>query len=414
MSYSFLSRSRLSRSRLLVSIVKSLRDSLRSLFADLLSQKRYQWLSITTLEDKDYLQRFKYFAFGSDETIRVDTPPVTDDAVTWEFKGRLGEYVVPAPKVAAIKHVELVGPHATGFDAQGGLIWETALPQFYGVKPSISVRSLAQKFKSAMVDRTHSSARHVELAASLLNPWHTNYFHWCLDCLTKLEGIEHFSKMTGLNPQIIIGSQPTRWQLESLSLLGYSSEQLIRWPSSANQLRVDQLVVSSFRRASPQGISPSVCRFLRDRCLANISEHSIAHADAFSKRVLISRRKANRRRVVNEEELADALAPLGFQTYVLEDLSFADQVRLFAQAEFVIGPHGAGMTNMIFAHDLSVVEFFSGNCSYFQPIFFSLSQALNFRHGYVVGEKERLGNLSHVENICIDPQKMLSVVKRLL
>jgi len=37
-------------------------------------------------------------------------------------------------------------------------------------------------------------------------------------------------------------------------------------------------------------------------------------------------------------------------------MSFSDQVRLFSQAEIVVAPHGAGLTNILFAENLIVIE----------------------------------------------------------
>jgi hypothetical protein len=61
----------------------------------------------------------------------------------------------------------------------------------------------------------------------------------------------------------------------------------------------------------------------------------------------------------------EKLESYGFDSYVLEDLSFYEQVDLFSSAEIVVGPHGAGFTNTIFADDLTLLELFgSGELSH--------------------------------------------------
>ena len=75
-------------------------------------------------------------------------------------------------------------------------------------------------------------------------------------------------------------------------------------------------------------------------------------------RIYISRDKAEKRRIVNEAELFDRLSELGFEKYVLEDISFDDQIELFYDAEAVVSPHGAGLTNIIYADKISVFEIF--------------------------------------------------------
>ena len=59
--------------------------------------------------------------------------------------------------------------------------------------------------------------------------------------------------------------------------------------------------------------------------------------------------KKHTRRVENEAELLAALEPLGFEAIDPGALSPAEQVRAFAEAECIVGPHGAGLTNLAFA-----------------------------------------------------------------
>jgi hypothetical protein len=55
----------------------------------------------------------------------------------------------------------------------------------------------------------------------------------------------------------------------------------------------------------------------------------------------ISRKKATCRRILNEGSYMDELESLGVNLYYMEDLSFIDQIRLFAESEIITGPHGA-------------------------------------------------------------------------
>jgi hypothetical protein len=64
----------------------------------------------------------------------------------------------------------------------------------------------------------------------------------------------------------------------------------------------------------------------------------------------ISRKQGKKkaRRIVNEAELYEPLKNLGFSIYHLEDLTFEQQVRLFATSEIITGGHGAGLAHIIF------------------------------------------------------------------
>lgn len=63
----------------------------------------------------------------------------------------------------------------------------------------------------------------------------------------------------------------------------------------------------------------------------------------------ISRSKAHVRRITNESEVLDGIKKLGVSVYWMEDLSFIDQIKLFAESELITGPHGAAYSFAIFS-----------------------------------------------------------------
>ena len=71
--------------------------------------------------------------------------------------------------------------------------------------------------------------------------------------------------------------------------------------------------------------------------------------DTAGRRLLVSRRDARQRRVANEDALYRVLQPLGFEIVTPGELSVREQIATFRAAEIVVGPHGAGLTNLLFA-----------------------------------------------------------------
>jgi hypothetical protein len=67
-----------------------------------------------------------------------------------------------------------------------------------------------------------------------------------------------------------------------------------------------------------------------------------------SRLVYISRAKAERRKIANENELLPVLSELQFEIVYCEDLSLQEQRNLFSQTKVLVSNHGAGLTNMIF------------------------------------------------------------------
>lgn len=74
--------------------------------------------------------------------------------------------------------------------------------------------------------------------------------------------------------------------------------------------------------------------------------------------VYISRNHDSRcRRIKNEEEVLKYVQPLGFKKIVLSELSVKKQMKLFAEADIILTPHGAGLTHMLFSNpELTVIE----------------------------------------------------------
>jgi capsular polysaccharide biosynthesis protein len=140
---------------------------------------------------------------------------------------------------------------------------------------------------------------------------------------------------------------------------------------------VEHLLVPSY--VSPPGyMRPWACRWLRNRL-------GVEAKPAGKRRLWISRSRARWRRLINEEELLPILKKAGFEPVELERLSFKDQVKTLSQAGVVAGPHGAGMTDLLFApHGIRVLELFSPG--FVNPVFYSMANALEQDYGYAVGE----------------------------
>jgi capsular polysaccharide biosynthesis protein len=63
----------------------------------------------------------------------------------------------------------------------------------------------------------------------------------------------------------------------------------------------------------------------------------------------LSRRDTELRNLVNDDDLEQALIPLGFKVVLPGSMSVADQIRAFSSARVIVAQHGAGMANILFA-----------------------------------------------------------------
>jgi len=136
------------------------------------------------------------------------------------------------------------------------------------------------------------------------------------------------------------------------------------------------------------------------RLLADYFRSRFGESDRRFRRLYISRELARHRRVANEEEVASTLERRGFVRLFLEELSFPEQVRAFAEAEAVVSIHGAGLANIVFMQSgsrvLELVQRPDSRLTYAQmrrthllnPIFRGLAQIKNLRYDALAGEPD--------------------------
>jgi len=151
--------------------------------------------------------------------------------------------------------------------------------------------------------------------------------------------------------------------------------------------------------------TPAECEWLRDRMRAAAStgesEGTGGNDDAGDtgggERVYVARGDATVRRVANRDELQGVLDRYDIDTYLPGELSVREQVALFSRADLVVGPHGAGLTNVVFGEDLAVIELFGDKQI---ATFDRLAAALG--HGYEYLEGEGVGVDIRVDTDALD------------
>lgn len=86
---------------------------------------------------------------------------------------------------------------------------------------------------------------------------------------------------------------------------------------------------------------------------------NFARGPGCGRRIYITRRDATKRRVANEEELIGELVQKGFTVVCPGELPWPEQIAAFASADWIIGPHGAAFSNILFSRAGSrLVELF--------------------------------------------------------
>jgi capsular polysaccharide biosynthesis protein len=171
----------------------------------------------------------------------------------------------------------------------------------------------------------------------------TNYYHWMIDYLPRLQVLlPEEAPWAGL--PYLVNADLAPFQIETLKRAGLDESRLVRLPAAPVAARCDRLFAAPIG-AVAQIVRPTALEWLRRLYPLPVRWTGIAPA----KRVYISRQDAGLRRVVNEDEITAHLKTLGFRILLPSGLSVARQAQALARAEIIVGPHGAGLTNMVFA-----------------------------------------------------------------
>lgn len=228
---------------------------------------------------------------------------------------------------------------------------------------------------------TSKTKKHKGSIATITTHGQSNYYHWLLNALPKI----HLLDKSGLEYDKIYVEVKTKFQEETLKVLGYESEKIIN-SSTTSFLSASQLIVPSLPAYNQVGdITAWSCDFLRQRFLARNVLTSALFKNEY-KRIYISRADASYRKVINELEVTDFLEKYGFSVVQLGNLSFLDQVKLFRDVEIVVAPHGAGLSNLVFCPEgAKVIEIFASP-DYVSPLYWVLSQHIGLDYYYLIGE----------------------------
>lgn len=209
-------------------------------------------------------------------------------------------------------------------------------------------------------------------AIALVTPWYYNHYHWMVDHLGRAPLLDEEPELP-----VIVSPRLSQVQLDSLELAGIDRARLR--PLAHPHLQVEELHWPSLLGETGHPPRWAMHR-LRERLVPGAS----ASGDV---RLYVARRQTDARRVVNDRELQAFLRARGFEVVDPGGMSFAEQRTAFATAGMIVGPHGAGLANMIMSYDATVVEIVSP--TYVNGSCYTLAEALGHEYWYVLGEPSR-------------------------
>jgi hypothetical protein len=130
------------------------------------------------------------------------------------------------------------------------------------------------------------------------------------------------------------------------------------------------------------------------------------------RRVFLTRDKKRGRYLSNMESVREVLDEYGFEAVDTDGMSLDEQIQLFQEVGYLIGLHGAGLTNIMYrkGEPLHLLEIFSPHSA---PLYFYLlSQQLGYKYDYMVGSST--GSVSHHTPYTIDPDILRSKISKMI
>lgn len=189
-----------------------------------------------------------------------------------------------------------------------------------------------------------------------------NYCHFLLDALPRLELFLRSGRTWTDLDWILVPAFSGTAREPFYEALGLPSEKLIRLEPDV-QYEFEVLYQPSFPGIE-SFVPPWVADFYRHHIL---EKRGIRQSR--KRRLYVAR---SLRGIANEDEVWSALEARGFER--VEPKSWEENVRLFAEADIIVGPHGAGLSNVIFSpKGAHLIELMPGDRAF--PYFYSAACA---------------------------------------
>lgn len=321
---------------------------------------------------------------------------LTDETSWWGFAFRDVPHRRTGETVRAVVRGCRVLPHV---EANGQFYVAIVTPD----DRSLALREIAFRAGHAPLLRSAPVCR-LERATWVTERVFHNYAHWLTGHLPKFVVLRDRGELSN----VLLPRRRPPFVDASLRLLGMDPEQFTTFENET-VLEVEELTVLDTDRFRPE-----LLRLARDAFAPMVRAGDVGRAPPLpgGRRVFLSRAGARLRRLIGEDELWAHLEPEGFERVRMEELSFADQVRLMRETAVLLAPHGAGLANMIFARPgTAVIELV--NPLYPSPNFYAMAAGLGHPYWLVTAEAVGAGAAGH-RDLRVNAADVMHIVRQAL
>jgi hypothetical protein len=218
-----------------------------------------------------------------------------------------------------------------------------------------------------------------------------NYYHLLTEALPRLIALQSSSLISSIDEvQLLCPGGLSPVERFFLSKMGFGEMPILEVDEGPLYI-IEDLLLSSLKTQLQSGyLAPRYVKTLQSRLLPK-------RRSTRNRRLFISRENAGRRRIQNQNEVETCLKKYGFESIVMEKLSLQEQIETMYDAEAVISPHGAGLTNLLFGRRIQVLEIFPSR--EIAPHYFFLAKSLGHSYRFMCGEEQTLNPASFEVNL---------------
>lgn len=230
----------------------------------------------------------------------------------------------------------------------------------------------------------------------IIDDWSKEYFHWFSDALIRYKSCENLiDDHRVLIPDVF---SEKKYIIESLEILKID---YIIYDTKKTLIK-DLILPSHMSRTG--NFNPFYLNELRKSFIGFDKINTF-------KNIYISRGKANKRKILNEDELFPILEKYNFEVHFFEEYNLNEQILIMRLTKSLVSLHGAGLTNMLFMPENgNIVELRNNNDSE-NNCFFSMASDL--KHNYYYLECYGDSSDTHNVNVTVDIYKFENILKTL-
>ena len=246
-----------------------------------------------------------------------------------------------------------------------------------------------------------NSYKLIEKSSWIMDEKSRKFFHWMTDNLSRIGLL----LKQNINDPIIIDQETydCSFVKESIELLKVN---FIITPNE-KFYKYKEITVTS--KTAPSGnYNKELLNFISYQLIKSVSDLPESNI----KRIWISRSKTNHRKIKNENEIREIFESYGFKIVYPEQNNLEENIKLFNNAEWVAGLHGAGLTNMMFMEkNNNILEIRrkddnNNNC------YFTMASDLEQNYFYL--NAESLNKNFYLSDCILDPNELKQFFKRYL